>query len=101
MKDLLRWKIKAYYLSLRMCILRMRSKLLLKRYPFLRWSTQRYGYTNYDELPRYIRKRDGRKILKDLKRQYRALPTKEEKRAFHVNFLIDSEDENNYCIFRW
>ena len=96
--DLLRWKIKYYYSLLRMSVLRLRSKLLLKRYPFLRWSTEHYGYTNYDELPWHIRKRDGRKVLKELKQQYKALPTKEERRAFHVNFLTDGDD---YCIFRW
>ena len=95
--DLVKWKIKYYYSLLRMRVLRLRSKLLLKRYPFLRWSTERYGYTNYDELPWHIRKRSGRKVLKDLKQQYKALPA-EERCTFHVNFLIDGDE---YCIFRW
>lgn len=96
--DLLRWKIKTYCSLLRMRVLRLRGKILLKLYPFLHWSTERYGYTNYDELPWYIRKRNGRQILKELKQQYKALPTKEEKRAFHVSFLVDGDE---YCIFRW
>ena len=96
--DLLRWKIKYYYSLLRVYVLRLRSKLLLKRYPFLRWSTQHYGYTNYDELPRRICKQSGREILKDLKRQYRALSA-EEKHTFHVNFLVG--DDGNCCVFRW
>ena len=102
--DLLKWKIKTYYSLLCMYVLRLRSRLLLMRYPFLRWSTQHYGYTNYDDLPRHIRKNHGHKILQDLKRQYQALSTKEEKRAFHVNFFVDGEDgedEINFCIFRW